>query len=202
MLLRSDTLDGIRRGEISLAFRRWRRPTVRSGGTLLTGAGQLQIGTVAAVDLDDITADDARRAGYESRDTLLAELVRRGDGQLYRIELGHLEPDPRKALREASLDSREAGELSARLSRLDRASPVGHWTMKTLQVIRDNPGVRAVDLCLAVGQDRDRFKANVRKLKNLGLTISLEVGYRLSPRGAEYLRHASVSSPRRGMDGA
>jgi hypothetical protein len=29
---------------------------------------------------------------------------------------------------------------------------------------------------------------DVRKLKNLGLTHSLEVGYRLSPRGIAYLR--------------
>jgi len=31
------------------------------------------------------------------------------------------------------------------------------------------------------------FKANVRKLKALGLTESLEVGYRLSPRGEALL---------------
>jgi hypothetical protein len=30
---------------------------------------------------------------------------------------------------------------------------------------------------------KQRFKTNVRKLKELGLTESLEVGYRLSPRG-------------------
>ncbi len=31
------------------------------------------------------------------------------------------------------------------------------------------------------------FKTNVRKLKALGLTESLEVGYRLSPRGRAFL---------------
>jgi hypothetical protein len=31
------------------------------------------------------------------------------------------------------------------------------------------------------------FKRDVRKLKELGLTESLEVGYRLSPRGAALL---------------
>jgi predicted transcriptional regulator len=36
--------------------------------------------------------------------------------------------------------------------------------------------------------DKVRFKANVRKLKALGLTESLEVGYRLSPRGEAVLR--------------
>lgn len=193
MLLRRDTLDGIARGEISLAFRRWRRPTVRSGGTLLTGSGQLQIRAVTVVHLDDITVEEARRAGYDSREALLAELAHPGDGDLYRIELGQIEADPRIALRETSLDSREAHELHARLARLDRASPVGPWTLKTLQAIHDHPGLRAGDLCLEVGQDRDRFKPNVRKLKNLGLTISLEVGYRLSPRGAAYLEHASAA---------
>lgn len=191
MLLRLDTLDGIARGRISLAFRRWRRPTVRSGGTLLTASGQLRIGTVTVVRLDDITEEDARRAGYESRDALLAELSSPADGRVYRIELGRLEADPRIALRESPLDSRAAEALRARLARMDRASPVGPWTVKTLRAIRDNPGLRAGDLCREVGQDRARFKPNVRKLKNLGLTISLEVGYRLSPRGAAYLQHAS-----------
>jgi hypothetical protein len=37
------------------------------------------------------------------------------------------------------------------------------------------------------GQDKIAFKLNVRKLKALGLTESLEVGYRLSRRGAALL---------------
>jgi hypothetical protein len=37
------------------------------------------------------------------------------------------------------------------------------------------------------GRERLPFKADVRKLKALGLTESLEVGYRLSPRGRAYL---------------
>lgn len=36
--------------------------------------------------------------------------------------------------------------------------------------------------------DRAQLKANVRKLKGLGLTESLTVGYRLSPRGDTVLR--------------
>ena len=34
------------------------------------------------------------------------------------------------------------------------------------------------------------FKVNVRKLKGLGLAESLEVGYRLSPRGRALLEEA------------
>jgi hypothetical protein len=37
------------------------------------------------------------------------------------------------------------------------------------------------------GRERAPFKLDVRKLKNLGLTESLEIGYRLSPRGRAYL---------------
>ncbi len=53
-------------------------------------------------------------------------------------------------------------------------------------LIARNPGVRAGDLAPQAGQETLDFKRNVRKLKNLGLTISLEVGYRLSPRGELY----------------
>ena len=37
-------------------------------------------------------------------------------------------------------------------------------------------------------QDRPAFKINVRKLKEMGLTESLDTGYRLSPRGEALLR--------------
>jgi len=188
MLLDRDILARIARGEVSLAFRRWRRPTVRSAGTLLTSAGRLDIGAVAVVGIDSVTPEEASLAGYPSRTALLSELNRRPEGEIYRIELGALRPDPRVALRKAPLDRRQAAELRQRLNRLDAASTDGPWTLKTLQVIRDHPEVRAADLCGLVGQERDRFKPNVRKLKNLGLTISLEVGYRLSPRGESYLR--------------
>jgi len=188
MLLDRDTLDQIARGEVSLAFRRWRRPTVRAGGKLLTSAGQLEIGSVAVVELEAVTPKDARLAGYPSKDALLTELNRRSDGEVYRIELGGLRPDPRIALREGTLDPQQTADLRRRLDRIDAASPDGPWTLRTLQIIRDHPALRAGDLCRLVGQERDRFKPNVRKLKSLGLTISLEVGYRLSPRGETFLR--------------
>jgi hypothetical protein len=188
MLLRAETLARIAAGEVTLAFRKWRRPTVRSGGTLLTRAGQLWIRSVAVIEAADITEADAARAGYPSRDVLIDELEGRADGAIHRIEFDGLGPDPRHALRESQPGESDAVELRRRLDRLDAASSDGPWTLKTLVAIRDHPGLRAGDLCLLVGQDRARFKPNVRKLKRLGLTISLEVGYRLSPRGAALLR--------------
>jgi hypothetical protein len=186
VILRSALLDGIRDGTITLAFRRWRRPTVRSGGTLLTAAGQLSITHVAPVNRGAITAADARRAGYDSLDMLLRELDSVAEGELYKIEFGALRPDPRVALREQPPDGDDIAVLRRKLERLD-AGPYGAWTQQALALIASHPGVRAADLCGHVNQPRDDFKTNVRKLKALGLTESLEVGYRLSPRGRTLL---------------
>ena len=189
MLFRTDTLEGIRAGIITLAFRRWRRPTVRTGGTLLTAVGQFHIASVAPIAIDQISAEDARRAGFSSTASLLEELRRRTDGEVYRIELGPLRADPRIALREASaVTESEAQEVLARLRRLDASATGGAWTRRTLDVLASHPGVRAGDLCGLVGLEKDPFKINVRKLKNLGLTESLSTGYRLSPRGEAVLR--------------
>jgi DNA-binding MarR family transcriptional regulator len=59
--------------------------------------------------------------------------------------------------------------------------------MPVLRLIAERPGVVARDLAVALGRDRASFKADVRKLKELGLTESLQVGYRLSPRGRALL---------------
>ena len=189
MLFRQRFLDGIRDGAITLACRRWRKPSVRAGGTLLTAVGQLDIVAVDEVAVTHISDAEARHAGYASRDELLAELQSRDEGKVYRIDLGTLRPDPRVALREsAELADAERGDLAKRMQRFDANAPDGPWTRKTLEIIRAHPGRRAGDLCRLVGQEQIPFKLNVRKLKALGLTESLEVGYRLSPRGVSFLR--------------
>jgi hypothetical protein len=186
MLFRQHFLSGIGNGTITLAFRRWRRPTVRSGGTLLTAVGQLHIESVREIDAARISNADARRAGFDSLDALLAELNRSKTGTLYRIEFGRLEADPRIALRQKkATNADERATLRERLRRLDAG---GAWTLRTLQLIRRHPGVRAGDLCALIGQEKMHFKGNVRKLKSMGLTESLEIGYRLSPRGSALLR--------------
>lgn len=188
MLFQTPFLTGIQSGAIRLAFRRWQRPTVRAGGTLLTPVGQLSIEAVDPIALDDISAADAELAGYDSRDALLAELARRTDGTVYRIALGALRPDPRIALREQRATSdQELDALRSKLARLDSAADAGPWTWQVLELLRAHPAVRAGDLCEMLGMEKAPFKLNVRKLKNLGLTESLGTGYRLSPRGEALL---------------
>jgi len=187
MLISRKHLDGIAGGEIDRAFRRWRRPTVRTGGTLRTSIGLLAIDSVEPITDADITEDDARLAGFATREALLDFLPVR-DEQLYRIRLRTGGVDPRAALREqADLTDEERADLHARLDRLDARAPDGPWTAATLAAIAAAPGTRAADLAASLGRERLPFKADVRKLKALGLTESLEVGYRISPRGRALL---------------
>jgi hypothetical protein len=60
----------------------------------------------------------------------------------------------------------------------------------TIRLIAANDAVRAPDLAERVGMDVPRFKRRIRQLKGLGLTISLDVGYRLSPRSRAFLRQS------------
>lgn len=192
MLFRQEFLSGIRAGTITLAFRRWQRPTVRAGGKILTAAGQLAIGKVEPICIEDISAGDARKAGFTSLPELLTELGARS-GQVYRIELGPLRADPRIALRETKPDAAATDATLAKLKRLDARAPKP-WTAATLRLLQRRPRVRAAELAKRMGMETLPFKLNVRKLKALGLTISLETGYELSPRGAAILRHLDGAS--------
>jgi hypothetical protein len=179
---------GIEDGTVTVAFRSWKRPSVKAGGTLLTPVGQLAIDAVDVIDAADITDEDARLAGAADADDVRARLRPDDDRHTYRVAFHRLGDDPRIALRaDAHLDDAERDAIHARLAGHDRRSPTGPWTTRTLELIRDHPAVVSTELAERLGIDRAPFKLNVRKLKALGLTESLEVGYRLSPRGVAYL---------------
>lgn len=183
MLLKKVELDAIRAGRISCVFRRWRRPTVKSGGTLKTAVGLLAIDRVEVVSASKLTARDAVTAGWASRSDLVAALEER-EGTTYRITLHYAGPDPRLSLRDDdALSPPEIESILKRLERLDAASRVGPWTGKVLLAIAEHPRLRAADLAARTGHEKDWLKTNVRKLKNLGLTISHHPGYEVSPRG-------------------
>ena len=197
MLFEQRLWTGLADGSVTVTFRRWRRPRARPGGRHRTPAGVLAVDAVTEVDPAAITEADARRAGFASLAALLHQLDRHGDGPVYRVDFHHAGADPREALRQADdLSEEELAGLRTRLERLDRAARDGPWTVATLELIGDRPGVRAADLAVAAGRERLPFKADVRKLKELGLTESLEVGYRLSPRGRALLARAGSSRAR------
>jgi hypothetical protein len=192
VLLKRTTLAGIADGSIRTVYRRWEAPRVKAGATFKTAIGVLEVAGIEAVTRDALTDRAAREAGHASRDALRAELAKHGSGRLYRITLRRAGPDPRLALRErTALSADEHAALAARLARLGASSATGPWALGVLRLLAARPGVRAADLARTVGLETLRFKARVRQLKELGLTESLEVGYRLSPRGHAFLARAS-----------
>ena len=194
MLFPARLLDGIVDGSMDRAFRRWDRPRVKVGGRQRTAIGVIGFEAVESVEPDALTAEDADRAGFGSLEALRRAVERRPERTLYCIRFGLVGPDPRVALRERVPDAAERRELRERLSRLDRASRHGPWTLATLRAIRERPGVPAADLAAGLGREKLPFKLDVRKLKELGLTESLRPGYRLSPRGRAMLDNLRSSA--------
>ena len=68
---------------------------------------------------------------------------------------------------------RTSRQITAALDRLDRGRRTGPWTREILALIASRPAVRAPDLAQSLGRETLRFKTDVRKLKELGLTHSL-----------------------------
>src|SRR5256885_15288182 len=71
MLFKKETLEGMKRGMVTVAFRRWPRPLAKVGGTQRTPAGVIAFDAVEPVTLATITEADAKSAGASSRDELL-----------------------------------------------------------------------------------------------------------------------------------
>lgn len=189
MLFEQRFWEPIARGEVTVTFRRWKRRQVVPGRRYRTAGGMVEVDALDVITEADVTDADARASGYPDAPSVLADLRHGPDLVLHRVRFHVVdEPDPRTVLaHDDALDAAALAEIDQRLDRLDRASRHGPWTRATLEQIADRPGVRAGDLAAAAGRERLPFKTDVRKLKVLGLTLSLEVGYRLSPRGERYL---------------
>lgn len=191
MLFPNALHDGLRDGSITLTVRRWTRPQAKVGGRYRSGGGLLEVTAIDVVPASAITEADARRCGSSDRASLFAAIgVESDDDAVHRIELrrvGDVPVDPLPF--DADLSAEDVADLTRRLDRM------GDWAIETLRLIEAHPARRAGDLADLLGRERLPFKADVRKLKRLGLTESLEVGYRLSPRGEAYLRRRDRTRP-------
>lgn len=200
LLFKKPFWEGLVSGSIQLTFRRWQKPHVRVGGRYRCHPiGVLEVDDLRQVTLRDITEDDARRAGFATRAALVAYLEELGpvddDTTFYRVALHHGGDGDRVELAlETALSAEDIDTIRAKLARLDRDEP---WTRETLAIIDKHPRIAASQLAAKLGRETLPFKADVRKLKRLGLTQSFEVGYEISPRGRAYL-----DATRRGRAGA
>ena len=198
MMLPARIAQGVRQGSITRAYRRWEQPRVRIGGTQLTSVGIVRFDEVDEItDLATITDVDAQAAGFPDADALRGMLATapvqrgprggRGGDRVFRVRLSWVGEDPRVQLREAVPDAAGFAEITAAVAKLDAGKRSGPWTRPILEWIRDNPGVISTELAALLGREVQPMKADIRRLKALGLTESLRIGYRLSPRGTAYL---------------
>lgn len=185
MLFRREVLEGIMDGRIDRVFRVWAEPPVGAGSTQRTWAGIIVIDSVVAVTPEEITEEDALRSGFAGRDALLTALSKSTkQGGYHRVMLHLGGPNPEAELAgNADLTDKELAELEATLDAIDARSRRAPWTREVLRLIEEHPGLRAVELAERLDRDKLPFKADVSRLKALGLTESLKTGYRLSPRG-------------------
>jgi hypothetical protein len=185
--------DGVQDGSVTVTFRRWKRSQAIAGHRYRTAVGILEVESVDIVGAASITDSDARRSGYPSAAAVVADLRGTDELPVYRVQFHAVPgPDPRDDLaNDDTLTDADVAAIDRRLDRLDAASSYGAWTLGTLAIIGRRPEVRAGDLAEELGRERAPFKLDVRKLKNLGLTLSLTKGYRLSPRGIAYLERTA-----------
>ncbi len=186
MLFKSHILDQIASGQVTVAFRYWSRPSVTARGQLRTPVGILAIDSLAAITPGEISDADALRAGFENREKLMSALQSSAGRVLYRIDFHIVGDDPRIALRQdAELSNADTTALIERLAHMDRTSKSGPWTDTALSLIAGKEGRTAAEIAQALSVEKPTLKRRIRQLKELGLTESLESGYRLSPRGAK-----------------
>ena len=172
--------EGILEGRITVSFRNWKHPHAAAGGVYrLRPAGAVKVTEVRSVRLSDIEPDDLRRSGFDTV-AAVAEFLRLPESAtVTRVEFELTEEPGAKPPPELSIDT-----VVTRLQATDRRSKTP-WTADVLTLIGAHPATRAGDLAPEMGWETPVFKANVRKLKALGLTESLETGYRLTDLGEQ-----------------
>lgn len=189
LLFKKAFWEGLTSGVVTLTFRRWKKPHVRAGGRYRCHPiGVLEVDDVRLVSVSSITERDAERAGFSSLAALVAYLAELGpldpEAQVHRVELHHAGDGDRVSIAlQEELTAEDIDVIREKLARLDRDAP---WTAQTFELIERSPRIAASKLAAMLGRETAPFKADVVKLKKLGLTQSFEVGYEVSPRGRAY----------------
>ncbi|CAN5923705.1 hypothetical protein BH11MYX3_BH11MYX3_00130 [soil metagenome] len=190
LLFKKAFWPGLESGAITLTFRRWQKPHVKPGGRYRCHPiGVIEVDAIALVAVRTITAVDAVKAGFATRQALVDYLAELGtledETPVYRVEMRHAGDGDRVSLAmEDKLTAEEVEVIRGKLARMDRTAP---WTAKTLAIIGKYPRIAASKLAAKLKRETLPFKTDVRKLKKLGLTQSFEVGYEIAPRGVAYL---------------
>ena len=87
MIFSQELRDDVLAGEITVSFRLWKRPKVKTGGRYPVGpgSGRIEVDSIDLVPFAGITEADVRRAGEPDRETLRRRAAHAGpidDGTL------------------------------------------------------------------------------------------------------------------------
>ena len=184
--------QGLVDGNITLTFRSWSKPLVKAGGRYRCHPiGVIEVDAIDRVRVADIQETEARAAGFSGKHELIEYLQGHqqpsAPEEVFRVRLHYGgDGDRVPGALNAELSLEDIAAIRAKLQALDERSDAP-WTSKTLKLIDRNPRVAASRLAAKVGRETAPFKADVVKLKKLGLTQSFEVGYEISPRGRAFL---------------
>ena len=198
--------DGLVHGSITLTFRLWPTARVKPGSKYRCHPiGVLEVDAADRVRVKDISNSDAEHAGFRDQASLLDYLQHLSkapltqESEVFRIALHFAgEGDFVPLAQETDLSAEAFATLSQQLQKLDASSKTRPWTRETLTLIEQHPHIAASRLAKMVQRETKPFKANVVKLKRLGLTQSFEIGYEISPRGLAFLEmsRAAHESPK------
>ncbi len=185
MQFTQDSHEAVATGQITVTFRLWKRLHAKVGGRYTVGSVVIEVDAIEMIPFHAVTKRDIKFAGASSRDALRERAAHAGpiddDTLVYRIEFHVVGAKPTEVA--APFDDEHVALVNAKLDAMDERSKTGAWTRAALRLIGEHEGVVSTELAAQMHRPRMEFKADVRKLKALGLTESLEVGYRLTPLG-------------------
>jgi len=189
MLFKTKFHEGIRNGSITLTFRAWKSARAKVGKQYRFGPEErVEVEAVEEVEISTISDEEAHRSGFTSATELRSFLLMHSPeavtpkSTLFRVSFHYVKISDEVPQGDLSLE-----EITEKLEKMDRLSKYGPWTRQTLEIIAQNPRTAASKLAPLLGRETRPFKADVRKLKKLGLTVSFEVGYELTSLGKAFL---------------
>ncbi len=190
MLFKQKHLEGIKAGKVTLAFRRWKRTDLKKGSLIKTAVGTIEITDIATIKETHINDIDAKKAGFINLDSLLKSLHSEEEARIFKMHIrNYIELARPKATEKSSLSKGDINKLKAKLTQFDKYSRSGAWTNNILKTLHENPKATSTELSLKTGKTREWLQLNIRKLKNLGLTVNHDPGYELTKIGKMLMEH-------------
>ena len=181
--------QAIAAGTLTRTYRRWKSPQAKVDGTYnIHPYGAILVTSISQLRLQDASIKDIQQSGFDSANAIAEHLKTSLNETVYCVHFRYIGTDAVKQIDTGRLPTIELEAISIKLMRMNKTKL---WTHHALRLVRDQPAKRAADLAPILEMDLPTFKRNMRKLKNLGLTLSLETGYQITARGTQMIAHAN-----------